>query len=234
MGSSGGILRGTLRPGAGRTPPLLLIFLVVFLGILGFNYWNLSAEYSDLLRRMADLQDKLRIAGMKRENGEQQISEMQLRMREAEEEMGQVKMLYQQKIQESNGLNKLIDRRNEHIVNLKDNITRCVLSMKEMRQASSGISDLQKKVEDLLAEKEELFLNNKRMKSNMASLQAENAGLQSSFNRAKPQSHIKTAKPKVAQPGGSLPYIDRTAVRIKPVGMVGISWHGDGPIVRAR
>ena len=61
--------RGAQRPQS--RPPFLVIGLLVALGILGFNYWNLSSANVTLGATNIDLQDQIRILTSKRLNEEQ-------------------------------------------------------------------------------------------------------------------------------------------------------------------
>ena len=61
--------RGAQRPQS--RPPFLVIGLLVALGILGFNYWNLSSANVTLSATNIDLQDQIRILTSKRLNEEQ-------------------------------------------------------------------------------------------------------------------------------------------------------------------
>ncbi|CAG0893963.1 unnamed protein product [Darwinula stevensoni] len=46
------MVRGSLRPGNGRSPPFVIIGLVIIIGILGFNYWGLSTLNADLVSQV--------------------------------------------------------------------------------------------------------------------------------------------------------------------------------------
>ncbi|XP_063433856.1 Golgi membrane protein 1-like [Mytilus trossulus] len=62
--------RGAAR-NPSKSPPFLIIGLLVALAILGFNYWNLSSSNGSLSATNMDLQDQIRILTSKRLNEEQ-------------------------------------------------------------------------------------------------------------------------------------------------------------------
>ena len=64
--------RGTMRPQS-RSPPFLVIGLLVALVILGANYWSLSSTNSSLSNEIGDLQDQVRQLSLKRISAEKKI-----------------------------------------------------------------------------------------------------------------------------------------------------------------
>ena len=50
-----------IRRGGGRTPPVILIGLLVMLVILGFNYWLVSSQNADLQQELEKLQAEVKI-----------------------------------------------------------------------------------------------------------------------------------------------------------------------------
>jgi len=67
--------RGAMRPQS-RSPPFLVIGLLVALVILGANYWSLSSNNNSLGQEVAELQDQVRQLSAKRISAEKKIDSM--------------------------------------------------------------------------------------------------------------------------------------------------------------
>ena len=106
--------RGAQRPQS--RPPFLVIGLLVALGILGFNYWNLSSANVTLSATNIDLQDQIRILTSKRLNEEQS-------KKHVEKKYGLLEQRIAAKDSEIKGLlddveiKKVAQEKAEHVVN---------------------------------------------------------------------------------------------------------------------
>ena len=97
--------RGSLRPHHGsKTPPFVLIGLLVVIAILGFNYWNASSKNSVLVAEVQALSDKMRLNSMKQVSIEkrneallEQVRNKETESRSHKEEAEKHKQMYQQK-----------------------------------------------------------------------------------------------------------------------------------------
>ncbi|XP_074651446.1 uncharacterized protein LOC141906135 [Tubulanus polymorphus] len=59
-------VRGALRSGGNRSPPFVVIGLVVVICILGFNYWNVSSKNRRFVQEIGELHDKFRLLAIKK------------------------------------------------------------------------------------------------------------------------------------------------------------------------
>ncbi|XP_068229930.1 protein GOLM2-like isoform X8 [Palaemon carinicauda] len=66
-----------IRRGTGRTPPYILVGLLLIIVILGFNYWTLSSQNADLSQELEKLQSEIKISAMKQEQSEKKNSALQ-------------------------------------------------------------------------------------------------------------------------------------------------------------
>jgi len=110
MASSGGVARGYLRPGFSRSPPFLMIGLIITAGISAFNYWNLSAQYSDLVKEITELQDHVQIITLKRETAEKRVDALQQRLSESADQLGQMKISLDEKVRQTKLKEEEIER----------------------------------------------------------------------------------------------------------------------------
>lgn len=115
MAASGGVGRGVLRPGFGRSPPFIMIGLLIITGICAFNYWNLSAQYNDLVKEITELQEHVQIVTLKRETAEKHVDALQQRLSEAGDHLGEVKVELEKKLKEEK-------RQEEEIRNLRNEL----------------------------------------------------------------------------------------------------------------
>ena len=89
--------RGMMRPNAGgRSPPFVVIGLVVVSVILGFNYWRLSSRNTELNDQLLDLQDKLRITTLKKLSVEKRNDVCVQKIKESDSEKDRHKTSFDQ------------------------------------------------------------------------------------------------------------------------------------------
>jgi uncharacterized protein HemX len=80
-----------MRPHSNRSPPFLVIGLLVVIFILGFNYWNLSSRNSNFMNQLSDLQEKYRLVALRKISAEKRNDVLMERIRESEGSLEQAK-----------------------------------------------------------------------------------------------------------------------------------------------
>ena len=76
--------RGYMRPNsAGRTPPFLIIGLLVVISILAFNYWSLSSKNNALTREIDEAEMKYRSVQVRKLDVEKRNAELSTLLDEA-------------------------------------------------------------------------------------------------------------------------------------------------------
>ena len=130
--------RGAQRPQS--RPPFLVIGLLVALGILGFNYWNLSSANVTLSATNIDLQDQIRILTSKRLNEEQS-------KKHVEKKYGLLEQRIAAKDSEIKGLlddveiKKVAQEKAEHVVNeCNTNLQACETNISGMQQQLAAVN----------------------------------------------------------------------------------------------
>ena len=97
--------RGAMRPAhANRTPSFIFIGLLVVIGILGFNYWNVTTKNSTLSRKLNDMTDRFRKMSVDKTTAESRFEELNKRLKECEHELGTQKTRVTNKDEEINSL----------------------------------------------------------------------------------------------------------------------------------
>lgn len=125
-----------------RSPPFLVIGLLVALVILGANYWNLSSNNSKLAFEVAELQDQVRQISAKRISAEKKIDSMA-------ESYNRNKDTLAQKESDVKSLNSQIEDKVGELQNLGKEKESCQNNLKNCEDNSNGIQ------QELLKVKEE-------------------------------------------------------------------------------
>ncbi|XP_066271979.1 protein GOLM2-like isoform X1 [Branchiostoma lanceolatum] len=77
--------RGYLR--SGRSPPFLVVSLLVVISILAYNYWNSASANSELRNSVSDLEDRLRLYNLKKTSLENRNDALIQRVRETDRQL---------------------------------------------------------------------------------------------------------------------------------------------------
>ncbi|XP_069157903.1 protein GOLM2 isoform X10 [Procambarus clarkii] len=113
-----------IRRGSGRTPPFILVGLVLIVLILGFNYWTLTSQNADLQQEVEKLQAEVKISAMKQEQSENKNAALQ----ETVHEMDSISAKLKKKLQEEGDILKTKDQDNQkkeyEITSLKNKIVK--------------------------------------------------------------------------------------------------------------
>lgn len=161
MGSSNGTTRGQLRPYlSGRTPPFLLVGLLVILGILGFSYWSLNTQYNDLQTEIQKLQERLRVYAEKRESVEKMNSALQAQLETHKEENRKFKITVDKRDQEVITVGEQLRNREEELNRANSQLSNQKLELEKYesrdKQKDLEISSLQDQTKTLKIENQEL------------------------------------------------------------------------------
>lgn len=81
--------RGNMRP-TSRSPPFLVIGLLVAMCILAFNYWNLSSKNGDLSRQLETLQVDFRAVSDKHLTVEKRAADLASQLSESQTKQNQL------------------------------------------------------------------------------------------------------------------------------------------------
>lgn len=93
--------RGSLRPSHNqRTPPFLLIGLLVVIAILGFNYWSASSKNNDLHVNVRSMEDKMKTSAINAMNFQSRIEQMVQSGRQKDQMIDKLKAELDTKIRE--------------------------------------------------------------------------------------------------------------------------------------
>ncbi|XP_037788642.1 protein GOLM2-like isoform X10 [Penaeus monodon] len=113
-----------LRRGTGRTPPFILVGLVVIGLILAFNCWTLSSQNSDLQQEIEKIQAEVKISAVKQEQSEKKNAALGETIHEMEELSGKLK----QKLKEEDDALSKSDKTNREksyeITSLKNQVAK--------------------------------------------------------------------------------------------------------------
>lgn len=175
MGSTNGVSRGQLRPYlSGRTPPFLVVGLLVVMGILGFSYWSLNTQYTERQEELLKLQERLRIYAEKRESVEKQNSALQSQLQESQNEEGKFKIALDKKQQEVNNLAEQLRYKEDDVAKtitqmqeLKINVEKCESITLEKKTEFDQLND---KIQQLLNEKKETEIVLEELRKSKSSL----------------------------------------------------------------
>lgn len=97
--------RGAMRPQS-KSPPFLIIGLLVALVILGANYWSLSSSNRAMSIEIRDLQDHIRMVAAKKINAEKRSDSVLERLKDLEKTITDNKQTIAKKSSEIATLNQ--------------------------------------------------------------------------------------------------------------------------------
>jgi hypothetical protein len=151
-----------MRPHAGgRSPPFIVIGLLVVIAILAFNYWNVSSKNSVLARDIADLSERYRLASVKKLAVEKRNDVLMAKVQETENEVKKNQVILTKKQEELNNINAQHSAVNEEASSCKSELEKC---SSEQYQSRQTIKDLEHAVEEAQSERDTRIKENEDCK----------------------------------------------------------------------
>ena len=108
-----------------RTPPFVLIGLLVVCAILAFNYWNASSKNNMLVKDMGELQNKFRTLSMKKVAVEKRNDALLEKLKEGDTELARHKTVLGEKEGDVENLKKAEDELQSQLEDVKMNLNNC-------------------------------------------------------------------------------------------------------------
>lgn len=212
----------------GRSPPFLVIALLIVISILAFNYWSISDRYEILEEQLAEIQDHLRLMTIKKENAEKQVEAFDAKLKDSEDLMRKTKTLVEQKEIEMKDLVWQLDSKKESASKLEDKIADINSLVEKQKTSLKELQDKENKMESLKEKNSALSVKNEQFSIQVRELQRE-------LSAAKRQFHIPSLK---LPPGsktaddvpGQLKLISKKAVQVHDISMHGFTYHEPGPL----
>ncbi|KAK4319392.1 hypothetical protein Pmani_009675 [Petrolisthes manimaculis] len=157
-----------IRRGGGRTPPFILVGLIVFVLILGFNYWTISSQNGDLQRDLEKLQAEVKISAVKQDQSEKKNMALQETVHEMENISGKLKKKLQEeedhlktkdqdnqkKAYEISSLKTQIVRLQEQVESLNQQVEEREVEIAKMKETSEHLVSQRDDAVDAIAEKD--------------------------------------------------------------------------------
>ncbi|XP_042878883.1 WEB family protein At4g27595, chloroplastic-like isoform X9 [Penaeus japonicus] len=113
-----------LRRGTGRTPPFILVGLVLVVLILAFNYWTLSSQNADLQQEIEKIQAEVKISAVKQEQSEKKNAALGETVHEMEELSGKLKQKLKEEDDALSKADKANREKNYEITSLKNQVAK--------------------------------------------------------------------------------------------------------------
>ncbi|XP_069157939.1 protein GOLM2 isoform X16 [Procambarus clarkii] len=238
-----------IRRGSGRTPPFILVGLVLIVLILGFNYWTLTSQNADLQQEVEKLQAEVKISAMKQEQSENKNAALQ----ETVHEMDSISAKLKKKLQEEGDILKTKDQDNQkkeyEITSLKNKIVKLQEHIDTItQQLEDHETELSKAKEtnvhlaterddavEAIAEKDALINTLKRQleqaEEEVAAVRREKLSM-AQPNIVPGAMNLPNIEKKAPYFGpGQLGYVSRGAVHTRDMGLHGITFHRELPIL---
>ncbi|VDI77706.1 Hypothetical predicted protein [Mytilus galloprovincialis] len=136
--------RGAAR-NPSKSPPFLIIGLLVALAILGFNYWNLSSSNGSLSATNMDLQDQIRILTSKRLNEEQSKRDIERKYQLIEQRIAT-------KDSEIKKLQEDVDKKGGDVERAENSKKECEKNLQQCEDNNTGIQTQLDAVKDEVKE----------------------------------------------------------------------------------
>lgn len=171
----------------GRSPPFLVIALLIVISILAFNYWSISDRYEVLEEQLAEIQDHLRLMTIKKENAEKQVEAFDAKLKDSEDLMRKTKTLVEQKEIEMKDLVWQLDSKKESASKLEDKIADINSLVEKQKTSLKELQDKENKMESLKEKNSALSVKNEQFSIQVRELQRE-------LSAAKRQFHIPSLK----------------------------------------
>ncbi|KAK3097660.1 hypothetical protein FSP39_011848 [Pinctada imbricata] len=130
--------RGGMRPQS-RSPPFLLIGLLVALVILAANYWSLSSNNASLSNEVSELQDQIRLLSTKNINSEKRNSKTMSENQELKLSAAQRDEDVKKRVKEVENLQAEFTKKQEEVSNLNQERDKCQSDLKACQSNSDGI-----------------------------------------------------------------------------------------------
>ncbi|XP_037788638.1 uncharacterized protein LOC119584203 isoform X6 [Penaeus monodon] len=178
-----------LRRGTGRTPPFILVGLVVIGLILAFNCWTLSSQNSDLQQEIEKIQAEVKISAVKQEQSEKKNAALGETIHEMEELSGKLKQKLKEeddalsksdktnreKSYEITSLKNQVAKFEEQILSLTQQVEEREVELSKAKETNTHLASERDDAVEAIAEKDTLINTLKRQleqeKSRTSSLQ---------------------------------------------------------------
>ncbi|XP_066976127.1 protein GOLM2-like isoform X8 [Macrobrachium rosenbergii] len=165
-----------IRRGTGRTPPYILVGLVLVIVILGFNYWTLSSQNADLSQELEKLQSEIKISAMKQEQSEKKNSALQETVHEMDGLSNRLKKEIQddkdalkassievQKLKyEITTLKNKVAKMQEQISSLNQQAEDCEVDLSKAKETNTHLTQERDDAVEAIAEKDSMINSLKR------------------------------------------------------------------------
>lgn len=178
-----------LRRGTGRTPPFILVGLLLVVLILAFNCWTLSSQNSDLQQEIEKIQAEVKISAVKQEQSEKKNAALGETVHEMEELSGKLKQKLKEeddalskadkanreKSYEITSLKNQVAKFEEQILSLTQQVEEREVELSKAKETNTHLASERDDAVEAIAEKDTLINTLKRQleqeKSRSSSLQ---------------------------------------------------------------
>ncbi|XP_047498415.1 uncharacterized protein LOC125045257 isoform X11 [Penaeus chinensis] len=165
-----------LRRGTGRTPPFILVGLVVIGLILAFNCWTLSSQNSDLQQEIEKIQAEVKISAVKQEQSEKKNAALGETIHEMEELSGKLKQKLKdeddalsksdknnrEKSYEITSLKNQVAKFEEQILSLTQQVEEREVELSKAKETNTHLASERDDAVEAIAEKDTLINTLKR------------------------------------------------------------------------
>ncbi|KAK3875003.1 hypothetical protein Pcinc_015567 [Petrolisthes cinctipes] len=238
-----------IRRGGGRTPPFILVGLIVFVLILGFNYWTISSQNGDLQRDLEKLQAEVKISAVKQDQSEKKNMALQETVHEMENISGKLKKKLQEeedhlktkdqdnqkKAYEISSLKTQIVRLQEQVESLNQQVEEREVEIAKKKETNEHLVSQRDDAVDAIAEKDSQINTLRRQleqaEEKLAAQKREELAASPPKLVPGPFNLPNVEQKEVYQGPGQLGYVNGRAVRTRDTGMRGIIFHRDTPIL---
>ncbi|GAB6031262.1 hypothetical protein CHUAL_009063 [Chamberlinius hualienensis] len=232
MVAGGAVARGYLRPGFARSPPLLLIALILITGFSVFNYWNLSAQYSDVVKEITELQEHIRVLTSKYEAAEKQVASMKQLLKDASDEQGKMRVKNTETLYKLKESERLLALKTDQLVNMEKNMKTMENDAQQKDAEMSKQAELQQEMVHLKSENSMLKEKNSVLQRSLSELNVKMSSVMNSAGRFKPPNIVPMNPSKTADSvRGQLKLLDLHKVHVLSKSQLGITIHPGGPLV---
>ncbi|XP_046549916.1 translation initiation factor IF-2-like isoform X3 [Haliotis rubra] len=139
--------RGTMRP-QGRTPPFLLIGLLVVMCILGYSYWSVASTSSDQALQIVTLQDEVRILSTRKMEADKRSEASNDKAGALEKRNAGLVAEMQEKIRAVESVKNELGRKEDELKNSNTELDNKGASLTKCEQDSNGIKEELQKLKE--------------------------------------------------------------------------------------
>ena len=108
-----------------RSPPFVLVGLLVVIAILGFNYWGASSRNNELLEEIGDLRENLKASEVKYGTISKRNEALLDRVKENDAEIDRQKTQLDVKEDDMQGIQKQLTEKNDAVDSVKTELATC-------------------------------------------------------------------------------------------------------------